>query len=48
MEEIRNDRNVIFRRIKIRKKEATDLACKNCIKEKNVKVVFAENGRKRV
>ena len=48
MEEIWNERNTVFRRIRIRKKEATDLAGNNCIKNKNGKVVFAENGRKRV
>ena len=48
MEEIRNDRNIVFRRIRKRKKEATDLASDNCIKEKNGKVVFAKNGRENV
>ena len=30
------------------KKEVSDLASKNCIREKNGKVVFAEDSRKRV
>ena len=47
MEEIRNDRNVVFRRIRMMKKEANDLAGNNCIKDENGKIVFAEDGRKR-
>ena len=30
------------------KKEASDLACNNCIRDKNGKAVFAEDGRKKV
>ena len=48
MEEIRNDRNVVFRRMRMMKKEANDLAGNNCIKDENGKIVFAEDGRKRV
>ena len=48
MEEIRNDRNVVFRRMRMMKKEANDLAGNNCIKDKNGNIVFAEDGRKRV
>ena len=48
MEEIRNDRNVVFRRIRMMKKEANDLAGNNCIKDENGNIVFAEDGRKRV
>ena len=48
MEEIRNDRNVVFRRIRMMKKEANDLAGNNCIKDENGKIVFAKDGRKRV
>ena len=47
MEEIRNDRNVVFRRMRMMK-EANDLAGNNCIKDENGKIVFAEDGRKRV
>ena len=46
MEEIRNDRNVVFRRIRMIKKEASDLAGNKCIRDKNGKAVFAEDGRK--
>ena len=48
MEEIRNDRNVVFRRIRMMKKEANDLAGNDCIKDENKNIVFAEDGRKRV
>ena len=48
MEDIRNDRNVVFRRMRMMKKEANDLAGNNCIKNKNGKIVFAEDGWKRV
>ena len=48
MEEIRNDRNVVFRRMRMMKKEANDLAGNNCIKDENGKIVFGEDGRKRV
>ena len=48
MEEIRNDRNVVFRRMRMMKKEANDLAGNNYIKDENGKIVFAEDGRKRV
>ena len=48
LEEIRNDRNVVFRRIRMMKKEESDLAGNNCIRDNNGKVVFAEDGRKRV
>ena len=48
MEEIRNDKNFVFRRMRMMKKEANDLAGNNCIKNENGKIVFAENGRKRV
>ena len=48
MEEIRNDRNVVFRRIRRMKKEANDLAGNNCIKDENGKIVFSEDGRKRM
>ena len=41
MEKIRNDRNVVFRRIRTLKKEAIDLAGNNCIRDKNGKGVFA-------
>ena len=41
MEEIRNDRNVVFRRIRMMKKEESDLAGNNHIKDQNGKVVFA-------
>ena len=47
-EEIQNDRNVVFRRMRIVKKEASDLAVYNCIEEKNRRILFAENGLKRV
>ena len=47
MEEIRNYRNVVFRRIRMMKEEANDLAGNNCIKDENGKLVFAKNGRKR-
>ena len=48
MEKIRNDRNVIFRRIRMMKRKASDLAANNCIRDKTGKVVFVEDGRKRV
>ena len=48
MEEIRNDRNVVFRRMRMIKKKANDLAGNNCIKDENGNIVFAEDGRKRV
>ena len=48
MDEKRNDRNVVFRRIRMMKKEAGDLSGNNCIKYKNGEVVFAEHGPKRV
>ena len=48
MEEIRNDRNVVFRKIRMMEKKGSDLAGNNCIKDKNGKVVFAENDRKRM
>ena len=48
MEEIRNDKNVIFRRMRMMKKEANDLAGNNCIKDENGKIVFVEDSRKRV
>ena len=48
MEEIWNDRNVVFRRMRMMKKKAKDLAGNNCIKDENGKIVFAEDGRKRV
>ena len=48
MEGIRNDINVVFRRMKMVKKEANDLVGNNCIKDENGKIVFAEDGRKRV
>ena len=48
MEEIRNHRNFVFRRMRMTKKEANDLAGNNCIKDENGKIVFAEDGRKRV
>ena len=48
MEKIRNDRNVVFRRMRIVKEEASDLASNNCFRDNNGKVVFAEGGRKRV
>ena len=35
MEEIRNDRNVVFHRMRMMKKEANDLAGNNCIKDEN-------------
>ena len=47
MEEIRNDRNVVFRRMRMMKKEANDLAGNDCIKDENGKILFAEGGRKR-
>ena len=34
MDEIRNDKNVVFRRIRMGKKKTTDLAGNNCIKSK--------------
>ena len=40
MEEIRNARNVVFRRIRIIKKKASDLAGNNCIRDKNWKTVL--------
>ena len=46
LEKIRNDRNVSFRKLRMMK-EASDLAG-NCIKDENGKVVFAEDGRKRM
>ena len=48
MEDIRNDRNVVFRTMRMMKKKANDLAGNNCIKDENGKIVFAEDGRKRV
>ena len=48
MEGIRNDRNVVFRRMRMMKKKTIDSASNNCIKDKNGKVVFAEDGRIRV
>ena len=48
MEEIRNDRNVVFRRMRMMKKEANDLAGNNCMKDENGNIVSAEDGRKRV
>ena len=48
MEEIRSDRNVVFRRMRMMKKEANDLAGNNCIKDENGNIVFDEDGRKRV
>ena len=34
MEEIQNDRNVVFRRVRMMKKKASDLAGSNCVKDK--------------
>ena len=48
MEEIRNDRNFVFRRVRMMKKEASDLADNKCIKDKYRKTVFAQSSRKRV
>ena len=48
MEKIRNNRNVAFRRMRMMKKEAKDLAGNNCIKDENGKIVFTEDSRKRV
>ena len=48
MEEIRNDRNFVFRRMRMMEKEANDLAGNNCIKDENGNIVFAADGRKRV
>ena len=48
MEEIRNDRNVVFRKMKKMKKQTSDSADNNCIKDKNGKIVFTGDGRKRV
>ena len=48
MEEIWNDRNVVFRKMTKMKKEANDLAGSNCIRDNNGKIVLAEVGRKRV
>ena len=48
IEEIRNDRKVVFRRMRIMKKEANDLAGNNCIRDNNGKIVLAEDGRKKV
>ena len=48
MEKIWNDRNVVLCKIIIMKKKASDLAGNICIKDKNEKVVFAEDGPKRV
>ena len=48
IEEIRNDRNVIFCRMRMMKKKENNLAGNNCIKAKNGNIVFAEDGRKRV
>ena len=47
MDKIRNDRNVVFRRIRVKKK-ASDLASNDFIKDKNGKIAFSEDGRKRV
>ena len=46
MEEIRNDKNVVFHRIRMMKKEASNLESNNCIRDKNGKTVF--DGRKKV
>ena len=48
MDEIQNDRNVIFFKIRMTKNEVSDLAGNNCIKNKNGKIVFAKDGRKRL
>ena len=48
MEEIWNDRNVVFRRIRMMEKDSNDLAGNNYIKEKNRKIVFAKDGCKKV
>ena len=48
MTEWRNDRNVVFRRMRMMKKEASDLAVNNCINDNNAKIVFAEDGWKSV
>ena len=48
MVEIRSDRNVVFRRMRMMKKEANNLAGNNCIKDENGNIVFDEDGRKRV
>ena len=48
MEEIRNNKNVVFCRIRMMKKEASDLAGDECIRSKNGEAVFAEDGRKKV
>ena len=48
LEEIRNDGNVVFRRMRIVKKKACDLVGNNCIKDKDRKIFFAEDGRKKV
>ena len=48
MEEIWNDRNVVFSRMRIVKKKTSDLAGNNCIKNNNENIVFAGKGWKRV
>ena len=48
MEEIRNQRNVVFRKIRMVKKKEKDLVGSNCVRDKNGKIVFAEDGHKSV
>ena len=44
MEEIRNDRNVVFRRIRKMKNKASDLAGNNCIRGKNGTTFYEQSG----
>ena len=48
MEEIRNDKNIVFCRMRMTKKEASASAGNNCTRDKNGKILFSEDGRKRV
>ena len=47
LEDIQNDRNVLFCRIRM-VKETSDSTGNNCIRNNNGKIVFAENGLKSV
>ena len=48
MEKTLNDRNIVFRRKRMMRKEGSNLAGNNCIRDKNGRILFAEDGRKRV
>ena len=47
-DEIKNNKNVIFWEIRIMKKDSCDITGGNRLKDKNGKIVYAEDDRRRV